>query len=127
MSHRSSSSQILNSLRKLSLRILTIFLTVVKFQTSSHQMRKLQSLKKLVQEQEKPIVERIEIKCMHTLSRSAERTSILHWHFLQLVNNSETDADSSQVSSTVAQSIGTMPGHLMLYTQLPTDNTWLTK
>lgn len=124
-SHKFSCSQILNSLRNLSLRISTTYSIVVRFQISSHLMRKLPSVMKLVTELEKPNRVIIEIKFMLTLYKSAERISTLLLHSLQSVINLEIDADSSQVLLTAAPSIGITHGLLRLCTLLHRDNCLL--
>lgn len=78
---------------------------------------------RLVRELEKLIVATIEIKYMLTSSKYVEKIFILPLRSPQWVNNSEIDADNSQVSSTAVLLIGTTHGHLRLFTQLLTDST----
>ena len=106
-------------------RISTICLTVEKFLISSHQMRKLPFLMKLLKEQEMLTKVIAEIKFTLILFKFAEKIFILYLLSLLSEINSETGADSSQVSLTAAQSIGTTHGQQRLFTQLPIVNTLL--
>jgi hypothetical protein len=122
-----SFSPTLKSSRNHSLKISTICLIVVKFQTCSLLMKKLLLLMSLVQKQEKLEKEIAETKFLLISSSSAVRICTLCLLSHQLENSSETDADNSLQSLIAAQSIGTIPGHLRLFTQWPIDNTLLTK
>jgi len=121
-SHRYSCSLILKLSRSPSWKILTTCSIAVRFPTSSLLMRRLLYATRWAQELERPNRETTETKFTLTSCRYVGKTFTSLLHSRPLVTSSETGADNSPVSSTAAQSIGTIHGQVRHSTLSLTDN-----